>query len=150
MCILILTPFSKSQVVVDPLQLGDCTRRRRIYIAVIHRRVLRGDIDSEKTLEVVLQKTLDKLKVIGPPPDPSLNSQLNGFKPFCSISFQFWPGLPASDFLVCQHFTSMLIPCLYQGDGSCIQMITPLWRMMSKQGWRGLPGNQSQRILTFL
>ena len=28
-------------------------------------------------------------------------------------------------------------------------MITPLWQMISQRGWRGLPGNQSQKMLTF-
>ena len=75
---------------MDPLELGDCTRRRRIYIAIVHRQVLRDDIQSDKALEIVLQRTLDRLKVIGPPPDPSLNSQLNGFvhvsfSPMCHL-----------------------------------------------------------------
>lgn len=39
--------------------------------------------------------------------------------------------------------------CLCQGEGSCFQMITPLWKMISQRGWRGLPGNQSHKILTF-
>lgn len=55
---------------IDPIEIGDYTRRRRIYIILIHAKVIRNDVNSNGALELVLHKTLEKLKVIGKPSDP--------------------------------------------------------------------------------
>lgn len=56
------------------MELGDVTRRRRIYIAVIHESVLRRGINSNARLEEELNKTIDSLKVVGKPPNPPPSS----------------------------------------------------------------------------
>lgn len=53
------------------MDLGDASKRRRIYIVLIHQKVLRDDIKSNKALEEVLISTLGTMKTKGPPPDPS-------------------------------------------------------------------------------
>ena len=60
------------QVIIDPLALGDVAKRRRIYILVIHRKILRKDITSNAALERVLQEMVEHLKVEVPAPDPYL------------------------------------------------------------------------------
>lgn len=60
------------QVLVDPLELGDACKRRRVYIALINRKVLRRDIDSPAALEQTLVATLNRLKVVGSPPSAFL------------------------------------------------------------------------------
>ena len=65
-----MLPTYSKQVIVDPLALGDAAKRRRIYILVIHHSILRQDIDSNDKLESVLQKTINTMKTVGPPPDP--------------------------------------------------------------------------------
>ena len=57
---------------MDPLELGDACKRRRVYIALINRKVLRRDIDSPAALEQTLVATLNRLKVVGSPPSAFL------------------------------------------------------------------------------
>ena len=61
---------------MDPLELGDACKRRRLYIALINRKVLRRDIDSPAALERVLVATVNRLKVVGSPPSALLVSML--------------------------------------------------------------------------
>ena len=53
---------------MDPFQLGDATRRRRVYIILVHKKVLRDDIGSADKLEKVLASTIESMKVLGNPP----------------------------------------------------------------------------------
>ena len=64
------------QVIIDPLALGDVATRRRIYILVIHRKILRKDITSNAALERVLQEMVEHLKVEVPAPDPYLGETI--------------------------------------------------------------------------
>ena len=63
------------QVIIDPLALGDVAKRRRIYILVIHRKILRKDIDNNATLERVLKEMVERLKVDVPAPNPYLGEK---------------------------------------------------------------------------
>lgn len=57
-------------MIVDPLELGDACKRRRIYIILINVKVLRNDIDSDDRLEEIVVATIRSLKIVGSPPDP--------------------------------------------------------------------------------
>lgn len=59
------------QVVIDPIALGDCTKRKRIYIALVHKSVKRKDINSHADLERALKTTLKRLHC-PKPADPNL------------------------------------------------------------------------------
>lgn len=72
------------QVIVDPLELGDACKRRRIYIILIHQRVLRNDIDSDDRLEEVVVATIRSLKITGSPPDPFFGC--NNVQPYVVMS----------------------------------------------------------------
>ena len=64
------------QVIIDPRALGDYTRRRRVYIILIHRKVAIDKVKSHKTLEIRCQETLDKLKEPEVTLDPFLGFNL--------------------------------------------------------------------------
>lgn len=68
------------EVIVDPLELGGCAKRRRIYILVIARKILRPEIDTNAKLEAVLKNTISQLKVKGPPPNAFLGKWWEGKK----------------------------------------------------------------------
>lgn len=63
--------FFYFQVVIDPIALGDCTKRKRIYIALVHKSVKRKDINSHADLERALKTTLKRLHC-PKPADPNL------------------------------------------------------------------------------
>lgn len=83
---------------MDPLELGDACKRRRVYIALINRRVLRRDIDSPEALERVLVATLNRLKVVGSPPSAFLVYMVLSHI-FCFISF-----------IMCHYVAVMFLP----------------------------------------
>ena len=68
------------EVIVDPLELWGCAKRRRIYILVIARKILRPEIDTNAKLEAVLKNTISQLKVKGPPPNAFLGKWWEGKK----------------------------------------------------------------------
>ena len=57
-----------------------CAKRRRIYILVIARKILRPEIDTNAKLEAVLKNTISQLKVKGPPPNAFLGKWWEGKK----------------------------------------------------------------------
>ena len=50
------------EVKIDPAELGDATRRQRVYIIAIHKRVRRNDLTTHEKLEKALVKQLHLLK----------------------------------------------------------------------------------------
>ena len=125
------------EVVIDPLQIGDCCKRQRVYIAVIHRSVLRDDLlNSPIQLAKTLNATLDLMKVLGRPIDPTLNwSLVTGsftfYLPHASLKTPSTAGL----------FT-------WPGDAWCSQWSIPWsWRIAGK-GWSGtrMPKSKSKLI----
>jgi len=62
-----------AKILIDPLLLGDASKRRRVYIIIVHRSVLRPEIATHAKLEKVLNETLGRMELPGQaPPDPSL------------------------------------------------------------------------------
>ena len=51
-----------AKILIDPLLLGDASKRRRVYIIIVHRSVLRPEIATQGRMELPGQA----------PPDPSL------------------------------------------------------------------------------
>ena len=64
-----------AKILIDPLLLGDASKRRRVYIIIVHRSVLRPEIATHAKLEKVLNETLGRMELPGQaPPDPSLET----------------------------------------------------------------------------
>ena len=62
-----------AKFLIDPLLLGDACKRRRVYIAIVHRSVVRPEISTHAKLEKVLTETLGRMELPGQvPPDPPL------------------------------------------------------------------------------
>ena len=59
-------------MIINPYEIGDYCNRKRVYIAMVHTKVLRDDISSNSSMESTLRNTLDLLKVVGRPSDPFL------------------------------------------------------------------------------
>ena len=59
-------------MIINPYDIGDYCKRGRIYIAMVHTKVLRDDITSNSSVEITLRSTVDLLKVAGRPLDPFL------------------------------------------------------------------------------
>ena len=87
---------------IDPLLLGDASKRRRVYIIILRRNVLNPEIGSRAKLENVLLETLGRLELPGEvPPDPSLEmagSVFHFLKPPRSLSFNLVPPRSNSHF----------------------------------------------------
>ena len=90
---------TRFEVIVDLLELGGCAKRRRIYILVIARKILRPEIDTNDKLEAVLEQTISQLKVEGPPPNAFLGKlkerkRGNGVESFHSLLLsKLWKSL---------------------------------------------------------
>ena len=112
-----------SKIFIDPIDLGDAAKRKRVYIILIRKRVAIDDVQSHAALEQQLERVLAKIQL--PAAQCKPNPCLGVNSCFFSSCF-WWCGVSKSIFLIsfnCNQI-KIVVNSQFAGVSSCSLMVT--------------------------